>query len=137
MSSQWRKELIQLPADSLPQPRIRSTAPAVKVGPFLFISGQSGRQVGEHDNYSADPAEQASQTMENIRTILEAAGSSFEHVLKRTIFVRDAALYAAMRPVVDSYFTSPVASTSVQTGFLHDKLIEVEVLALVPDAAES
>ena len=134
--NRWRKELVHVAADRLPQPRIASTVPAVRVGPFLFISGQSGRHVGGQDAYSEDPAEQARQTMENIRTILEAAGSSFEHVIKRTIFVRDAELYGAMRPVVDGYFTSPVASTSVQTGFLHDKFIEVEVLAIVPDDQE-
>jgi len=38
-----------------------------------------------------------------------------------------------MRPVVDGYFPSPVASTTVQTGFLRDKMIEIEVIAVIPD----
>jgi 2-iminobutanoate/2-iminopropanoate deaminase len=133
VSGGWRKELIEVPADRLAQPRIRSTVPAVKVGPLLFVTGQSGRHPGGQDDYSAEPAEQARQTMENIKAILEAAGTSFDHVLKRTIYIKDVEAYATMRPVVDSYFPSPVASTSVQTGFLHEKLIEVEVIAVVPE----
>ena len=129
----WEKEIITVSSDRLPRPRIPSTAPAIKVGPLLFVTGQSGRNVGGEDNYSDDPATQARQTMENIKAILEAAGSSFEHVVKRTIFVSDARLYDAMRPVVDGYFPSPVASTTVQTGFLRDKMIEVEVIAIVPE----
>ncbi len=131
--SRWKKEIIRVPPERLPQPRVKSTAPAVKVGPFVFVTGQSGRHLGGADNYSGDPAEEARQTMENIGAILEAAGTSFEHVVKRTIFVRDATLYDAMRPIVDGYFPSPVASTTVQTGFLRDKLIEVEVIAIVPE----
>jgi 2-iminobutanoate/2-iminopropanoate deaminase len=133
MSRSWKKKIIDVPAGRLPQPRIRSTAPAVRVGPLLFVTGQSGRHLGGEDAYSADPAEQARQTMENIRAILEEAGTSFENVVKRTIFVKDPALYDAMRPVVDGYFPSPVASTTVQTGFLRDKMIEVEVIAVIPD----
>jgi 2-iminobutanoate/2-iminopropanoate deaminase len=135
VSGGWRKEVIEVPAERLPQPRIRSTVPAVKLGPLLFVTGQSGRHPGGQaaQEYSEDPADQARQTMENIKTILEAAGSSFEHVLKRTIYIRDVESYASMRPIVDSYFSSPVASTSVQTGFLHEKLIEVEVIAFVPE----
>jgi 2-iminobutanoate/2-iminopropanoate deaminase len=133
MSRTWKKEVVEVPADRLPQPRIRSTAPAIRAGPLLFVTGQSGRNLGGVDAYSSDPAEQARQTMENIRAILEHAGTSFDNVVKRTIFVKDPALYDAMRPVVDGYFPSPVASTTIQTGFLRDKMIEVEVIALVPD----
>jgi 2-iminobutanoate/2-iminopropanoate deaminase len=135
MTRSWKKEIVRLPESKLPPPRIKSTASAVKVGPFLFVSGQSGRNLGGTDDYSPDPAEQARLTMENIGTILKEAGTSFENVIKRTIFVKDPALYGAMRPVVDGYFPSPVASTTVQTGFLHDKYIEVEVIAVVPDDA--
>jgi 2-iminobutanoate/2-iminopropanoate deaminase len=133
VSRSWKKEIVRVPETKLPAPRIRSTAPAIRVGPLLFVTGQSGRNLGGEDAYSADPAEQARRTMENIRVILEQAGTSFENVVKRTIFVKDPALYDQMRPVIDGYFPSPVASTTVQTGFLRDKMIEVEVIALVPD----
>lgn len=137
MSRSWKKRIVRVPESRLPAPRIKSTASAIRVGPLLFVSGQSGRNPGGVDAYSADPATQARQTMENIKTILEEAGSGLEHVVKRTIFIKDPELYGAMRPVVDGYFPSPVASTSVQTGFLHDKLIEIEVIAVVPDEEPS
>jgi 2-iminobutanoate/2-iminopropanoate deaminase len=133
-SGRWKKEIVEVSTDRVPATRIRSTAPAVKVGPLLFVTGQSGRHLGGQDNYSDDPAEQARQTMENIKAILEAAGSSLDQVVKRTIYVKDPELYDAMRPVVDGYFPSPVASTTLQTGFLRDKMIEIEVIAVVPES---
>jgi 2-iminobutanoate/2-iminopropanoate deaminase len=136
VTRRWKKEIVRVPETRLPAPRIRSTAPAIRVGPLLFVTGQSGRNVGGEDAYSPDPAEQARRTMENIRVILEEAGTSFDNVVKRTIFVEDPALYDAMRPVVDGYFPSPVASTTVQSGFLRDKMIEVEVIALIPEDDE-
>jgi 2-iminobutanoate/2-iminopropanoate deaminase len=137
MTRSWKKQVIQPPASKLPAPRIKSTGSAIRVGPLLFVSGQSGRNVGGSDDYSSDPAEQARRTMENIKVILEEAGTTFDNVVKRTIFIKDPVLYDKMRPVIDGYFPSPVASTSVQTGFLHDKLIEVEVIAVVPDDTDA
>ena len=136
MTRSWKKKVIQPPASKLPQPRIKSTGSAIQIGPLLFVSGQSGRNVGEKDDYSPDPAEQARRMMENVKVILEEAGTSFDNVVKRTIFIKDPVAYQKMRPVVDGYFPSPVASTSVQTGFLHDKLIEIEVIAVVPDGKD-
>ena len=136
MTRSWKKKVITVPESRLPAPRIRSTAPAIQVGPLLFVTGQSGRNLGGADAYSSDPAEQARQTLENVGAILAEAGTSFANVVKRTIYVKDPALYDAMRPVVDSYFPSPVASTTLQTGFLRDKMIEIEVIAIVPDAQD-
>ncbi len=133
----WKKEVIILPPDRGPQPRIRSSAHAVRVGPLVFVTGTTGRNLGGQDDYSPDPAEQARQTLENIGAILEAAGTDFDHVVKRTIFVSDAALYDQMRPVVDGYFPSPVASTTLLTGFLRDRMIEMEVIAVMPEPDES
>jgi 2-iminobutanoate/2-iminopropanoate deaminase len=137
MTLAWHKEVIMAPADRVPAVRTSGSAHAVRVGPLVFVTGQSGRHPGEEvDNYSEDPAEQTRQTMENIKGILEAAGTCFENVIKRTIIVSDASIYSKMRPVIESYFTSPVASTTIEGKFIWpNKVIEVEVVAVVPEEA--
>jgi 2-iminobutanoate/2-iminopropanoate deaminase len=131
----WQKEVIRLP-DALPT-RVPSSAHAIRFGPIVFVTGQSGRRrAADGPEYSDDPVEQARQCLDNIGRILEGAGTSFENVLKRTIFIRDRREYDAIRPVIDEYFTSPVASTIVETGLLRDehKAIEIEVIAGIPEA---
>jgi 2-iminobutanoate/2-iminopropanoate deaminase len=134
MSGSWRKEVISVPSDKAPVTRIKSSAHAVRVGPMVFVTGQSGRHLGE-DAYSDDPAEQARQTILNLKAILEESGSSLENVIKRTVIVSDMDKYALMRPVIESYFTSPVASTTIQANFVHDqKVIEIDLIAVVDEA---
>jgi 2-iminobutanoate/2-iminopropanoate deaminase len=71
--------------------------------------------------------------MENIKGILEAGGSSFDNVIKRTVHVANAKVHEKMRPVIEKYFSSPVASTTLQGGLMRDDmLLEVEVVAVVP-----
>ena len=133
MAQSWQKTIISAPESRVPRTRGPASAHAVSVGPFIFVTGQSGRRPGE-DGYVSDPAEHARQTMENIKGILEAAGSSFENVIKRTVHVANAKAHEKMRPVIEKYFTSPVASTTLQGGLMRDDmLLEVEVVAVVPD----
>jgi 2-iminobutanoate/2-iminopropanoate deaminase len=130
----WQKEVIRLP-DALPT-RVPSSAHAVRFGPILFVTGQSGRRTsGDGPEYSDDPVEQARQCLDNIGRILEGSGTSFENVLKRTIIIRDRREYDAIRPVIDEYFTSPVASSIIEAGLLRDehKAIEIEVIAGIPE----
>jgi 2-iminobutanoate/2-iminopropanoate deaminase len=133
MAKSWNKVIVAAPESRVPRTRGPASAHAVSVGPFVFVTGQSGRRPGE-DGYLSDPAEHARQTMENIKGILEAAGSSFENVIKRTVHVANAKVHEKMRAVIESYFTSPVASTTLQGGLMRDDmLLEVEVVAVVPD----
>jgi 2-iminobutanoate/2-iminopropanoate deaminase len=133
----WKKEVIRAPASDVRPTRVGSSAHAVRFGPLLFVTGQSGRRL-EDPEYSTDPVEQARQCLDNIGAILRAAGSSYEHVLKRTIIVRDRHEYDAVRPVIEEYFTSPVASSIIESGLLRDeqKALEIEVIAGVPDGED-
>jgi 2-iminobutanoate/2-iminopropanoate deaminase len=129
----WTKEVIRLEGDALPT-RVPSSAHAVRFGPLLFVTGQSGRRQGTPE-YDDDPVAQARQCLDNIGKILTGSGTSFENVLKRTIVIRNRAEYDAIRPVIDEYFPSPVASMIVEAGLLRDehKAIEIEVIAGIPD----
>ena len=90
----WKKEVIRLQGGL--QTRVPSSAHAVRFGPIVFVTGQSGRRpMSDGPEYSDDPVEQARQCLDNIGRILEGAGTSFENVLKRTIFIRDRREYDA------------------------------------------
>jgi 2-iminobutanoate/2-iminopropanoate deaminase len=133
MADDWKKTVVLASESRVPRTRGPASAHAVSVGPLIFVTGQSGRRPGE-DGYVSDPAEHARQTMENIKGILEAAGSSFENVIKRTVHVANAKTHEKMRPIIESYFTSPVASTTLRGGLMRDDmLLEVEVVAVAPD----
>ncbi|MFI5266519.1 MAG: RidA family protein [Chloroflexota bacterium] len=130
MSSGWHKEIVQ--AEGAPPLLARTSAHAIRIGPLLFVTGQTGRRP-DGNGFSSDPAEQARQTMENVKAIVEAGGSSMANVVKRTLIVRDAAAYERMKPVIEGYFPSPVASTTMQGTPLNDAAwLEVDVVALVP-----
>lgn len=131
----WKKEVIRVPGDVIRPTRVGSSAHAIRFGPLLFVTGQSGRRL-EDPEYPTDVVEQARQCLDNIGAILREAGSSYEHVLKRTIVIRDRKEYDAIRPVIEEYFVSPVASSIIESGLLRDeqKALEIEVIASVPDS---
>jgi len=130
----WKKEVIRVPESAVRPTRVGSSAHAVRFGPLLFVTGQSGRRL-DGPEYSTDPVEQARQCLDNIGAILREAGVSFEQVLKRTIIIRDRYEYDVIRPVIEEYFLSPVASSIIECGLLRDeqKALEIEVIAGVPD----
>ena len=110
----------------------------VAPGKLAFISGQvannaQGQLVGKGDLKA-----QTEQVFENLKTALSAAGTSFEHVVKITWFIKDykPESLAGLREVRDRYVskTSPPASSlvGVSSLFQNDYLIEVEAVAVVP-----
>ena len=134
MSARWRKRVVQ--AEGAPTVLASTSAHAVRVGPLLFVTGQTGRKP-DGSGYAPEPAEQARQALENVSAIVHAGGSSMRNVVKRTVFVRDAQTYGLMKPVIESYFPSPVASTTVCGSLLNENaLVEIEVVAVVDDADE-
>lgn len=105
-------------------------------GTTVYISGQvaltpDGTLVG-----AGDLEAQTVQVFENLRAALAAAGATFEHVVKLTIFVLDAAQAPTIRAVRDRYINTqaPPASSAfeVRRLFRDDFLIEVEAVAVVP-----
>ena len=105
---------------------------AAVVGDLLFTSGQipldpeTGAMVGEN------AAEQAERVMQNLAAVLEAAGSSFENVIKTTCFLADIADFAAFNAVYAKYITSAPARSCVAVCDLpKGALVEVEVIAKI------
>ena len=106
---------------------------AVQVGNLLFASGQipinpaTGAFVT--DSFEA----QVSQVLKNIEGILQAAGATFAHVVKTTVFLKDMEKFAAMNAIYAQCFPeNPPARSTVQVARLpKDVEIEIEVIAHV------
>ena len=103
---------------------------AVKVNGFLFTSGQIPINPTT-GNVEADTiSEQATQVCENIKAVLEEAGTSFEKVIKTTCFLADIADFGAFNEVYAKYFVSKPARSCVAVKDLPKAVLcEVEVIA--------
>ena len=105
---------------------------AVRAGDLLFLSGQVGVLPGTTDVVPGGVGAETRQTMENIRAVLEHAGSSLAEVVKCTVFLADIAEYSAMNEVYATYFPSdpPARSTVAGSGLAFDARVEIECIAL-------
>ena len=111
---------------------IYSNAVKVKANHFLFIKGMTARDIDNNVVGKGDIKAQTRQVLENIKIILEAAGCTFDHVVKKTLFVIDINHSKEIHEVQAEYFKKDYpASTMVQVSRLasEDLLIEIEVIA--------
>jgi len=116
--------------DKGPKP-IGPYSQAVKHNGLIFLSGQVALDPRSNEFVRGDIAQQTERVMENIRGILEAGGSNFNHVVKTTVFLKDMNDFAAMNEVYGKYFkVAPPARSTVQVARLpKDALVEIEVTA--------
>lgn len=103
---------------------------ALIAGDFLFASGQIPINPAT-GNVEAEGIEaQAEQSMKNVGAILEAAGTTYQNVVKTTCFLADMKDFAAFNAVYEKYFTEKPARSCVAVKQLpKDVLCEVEVIA--------
>jgi 2-iminobutanoate/2-iminopropanoate deaminase len=104
---------------------------AIRTSGFLYVSGQVALDPKTGELAGTDIREQTQRVLENVKGILEAAGSNLHHVVKATVFLKDMNEFAAMNEVYGKYFTlAPPARTTVQVARLpKDALVEIEVIA--------
>lgn len=107
---------------------------AVRAGNLLFLAGQVARDKEGHTVGLGDAAAQADQVMKNIGALLEAAGATFENIVKLNVFLTDMRYSPAVGQVRRRYMREPFpASTSVQVVALADPelLLEIEAIAVL------
>src|SRR4051794_31338990 len=99
-------------SDSAPK-AIGPYSQAVVSNGLAFLSGQIPLDPGTGQLVEGGVVEQTMRVLENMRAVLEASGSSFEKVLKTTVFLKDMADFPAMNDVYARYFgtNSPARST--------------------------
>lgn len=108
-------------------------SPAIVTGNLVFTSGQIGVDPRTGQLVAGGMAAEAEQVFRNLTAVLEAAGSSTEHILKATVFLADMADYTAMNELYRKQFKGdPPARTTVQVAALpRNARIEIEVVAIL------
>ena len=116
--------------DKGPKP-IGPYSQAIRANGFLYVSGQVALDPKTGEFVGTDIRQQTEKTLENIKGILEAAGSNLHHVVKTTVFLKDMNDFAAMNEAYGKYFSlAPPARSTVQVARLpKDALVEIEVIA--------
>lgn len=106
---------------------------AVKVGNFLFCSGQIPLDPATNQIVAGDVKEQTKRVMENIRAVLKTAGVGFDAIAKTTIFLKSMNDFPHVNEVYGTYFKeNPPARSTVEVARLpKDVLVEIEVLAIL------
>jgi 2-iminobutanoate/2-iminopropanoate deaminase len=106
---------------------------AVRAGGFVFLSGQIPLDPKTQQIVEGDVAAQTERVLDNLKGVVEAAGSSLQHVVKTTVFLADMNDFAAMNEVYGRYFkTHPPARSTVQVARLpRDARVEIDVIALL------
>ena len=105
-------------------------AQGVMVEGFLFASGQLPVNPDTGLLAGATIEEQAEQSMKNVGAVLEAAGMTYENVVKTTCFLSDMGNFAAFNEVYGRYFTGKPARSCVAVREIpKGALCEVEVIA--------
>jgi 2-iminobutanoate/2-iminopropanoate deaminase len=108
-------------------------SPAIQYGNLLFVSGAGAHDAKTHKVVPGPISNQVKQCLENIKTVLEAAGSSLDQVLKCTVFLTDIADFPAMNQVYHTFFprNPPARSTMAVKALPGESPVEIECIAYV------
>jgi 2-iminobutanoate/2-iminopropanoate deaminase len=105
---------------------------AVRANGFVFVSGQIALDPRTQELVSGDITAQTERVLENIKGILQAAGSSLEKTVRTTVFLADMNDFASMNQVYARYFRQdfPARSTVQAARLPRDVRVEIDVIAL-------
>jgi len=107
---------------------------AVRIGGFLYTSGQVALDPASGAVVAGGVAEQTVRVIENLKAVLAAAGTNLAKVVKTTVFLKNIGDFAAMNEVYGRYFAAedviaPARSTVEVARLPKDALVEIEVIA--------
>lgn len=116
--------------DRAPKP-VGPFSQAIKANGFVFVAGITARDPKTGQVIEDDITKQTELVMQNIKVILEAAGSSFEQTVKTTVYLKEMNDFDAMGRVYSRYFPAhPPARATVEVARLHGGRVEIELIAL-------
>ena len=106
---------------------------AIRTEAMVYTAGQTGLEPATGELIAGGLEEQTRQVLNNIRNVLEAAGSSLEHVVKTTVFLQDMNDFAKMNAIYAEYFgkNPPARSTIAVAALPKGGLVEIEAVALI------
>jgi 2-iminobutanoate/2-iminopropanoate deaminase len=104
---------------------------AIKAAGLVFVAGQVGIRPGDGELVGEGIAEQTEQTLQNVKAILEAAGSGIDRLVKTTVFLTNLADFQGMNEVYAKHVgDSPPARSTVEVSALPPGIIvEIEAVA--------
>jgi 2-iminobutanoate/2-iminopropanoate deaminase len=105
---------------------------AIKADGFIFTAGQGPLDPATGKIVEGDMARQTARTLDNLKAIVEAAGSSLDRAVRATVYLRDMNDFAAMNEVYARYFPqNPPARTTIQAARLpRDMQLEIDLVVL-------
>ena len=106
---------------------------AIKANGLVFLSGQIPLDPQTQQIVVGDIAQQTERVLDNLKAIVQAAGSSLDRVLKTTVFLADMNDFSAMNAVYARYFSNqPPARSTVEVARLpRDVRVEIDLIALL------
>ncbi len=106
---------------------------AVRVGNWVFISGQIPVDPSTGEVVPGGITAQTRQVLQNLQAVLNAVGASLDHVVKTTIYMTNLGEFAEMNAIYETYFRPPYpARATVQVADLpRHALIEIEAIAYI------
>ncbi|MCR1900234.1 RidA family protein [Irregularibacter muris] len=127
-----KKEIISTPKAPA---AIGPYSQAVKLGNLVFTSGQVPFIPETGEVIEGDIQAQARRSLDSIKAILEAAGTSLDNVVKTTVFIKDMNDFAKINEVYAQYFTEkqPARSCVEVARLPRDVGVEIEVIAVMPE----
>lgn len=104
---------------------------AIRAGSLLFVSGQIPLDPATGAMVSGDIGAQTHRVFANLKAILEAAGASFDHVVRTTVYLADMNDFATVNEIYGTYFSNPApARATVQAARLpKDARVEIDLIA--------
>lgn len=106
---------------------------AIKIGDFIYTAGQIPIDPKTGDLVAGAIAEQTRQVLENLKAVLEAAGSSLDKAIKATVFLKNLSDFAALNEVYGEYLgkAKPARSTVAVADLPRGALVEIDLVATV------
>jgi 2-iminobutanoate/2-iminopropanoate deaminase len=104
---------------------------AIRAGEFLFLSGQIPLDPSSGQIVDGGIAEQTHQVLRNLGAVLKAAGTSYDRVVKTTVYLADMGEFTAMNTIYGGYFSAPApARATIQAAALPRSVrVEIDVVA--------
>jgi len=106
---------------------------AIKIGDFVYTAGQIPIDPQTGNLIAGTIAEQTRQVLENLKAVLEAAGSSLGKVIKATVFLKNMADFTALNEVYGEYLgkAKPARSTVAVADLPRGALVEIDLIAII------
>jgi 2-iminobutanoate/2-iminopropanoate deaminase len=118
---------------SLPAPAGAYSPGIVAEGRLVFVSGQGPLRDGQIVNGTIE--EETEIVLDNLRTVLEAAGATLADVVRVGVFLADLGDFAAMNAVYERVFGAPLPARTTVGAQLPGIKVEIDCVAVLPEAA--